>query len=224
MEKLFLISFFVGLFLIPSFCLSADPWQVEDHFNQANGTPTSFTNFGPGGSFTVTNNQLVCTGVYNEGYDNTPLTQSFRQWAKVHVIQLGQGGESAAEILVRVDSADLLFYGARWQNNGTVQIHTGNFTSSAVSDIIFAGDWIGIEVENTGANTTWRVWKWATDPGDRAVWGSPKGTWGVGGRAFTLAVYSNTYLYAGLADLGNATKAIYDDFYANSSAYRAPSY
>jgi hypothetical protein len=126
--------------------------------------------------------------------------------------------------LVRVDSADILFYGARWQNNGTVQIHTGNFTSSTVSDTISAGDWIGIEVENTGANTTWRVWRWATDPGDRAVWGSPKGTWGVGGKAFTLAVYSNTYLYAGLADLGNATKAIYDDFYANSSAYRAPRY
>jgi hypothetical protein len=146
-KKLFLISFFVGLFLIPSFCLSANIWQVEDHFTQADGTPTSFTNFGPGGSFTVTNNQLVCTGVYNEGYDNTPLTRSFRQWAKVHVIQLGQRGESAAEILVRVDFADILFYGALWQNNGTVQIHTGNSTSSTVSDTISAGDWIGIEVK-----------------------------------------------------------------------------
>ena len=74
-----------------------------------------------------------------------------------------------------------------------------DITSGTLGSVLADGEWIGAEVEGTGADTVVRVWKWASDPGERSSWGSASVTFTTdpGANACDTGLYIGIGMYKG---------------------------
>jgi hypothetical protein len=176
---------------------------------------SSWTEIGTTGRHSIVSNQLKITwasGAFTGLIYNTQ-TSSLTQHAKMQFVNGNNAWNAYPGFWFRrTGTANAKLYGldARdgysdvgwaWHTeNSTLSIggviQTGNF-GSALAD----GEWIGVEVTGTGADTIVYVWKWASDPGVRANWGTASLTFtnDPGGNACDTGLYIGIRGYAGAA-------------------------
>jgi hypothetical protein len=85
-----------------------------------------------------------------------------------------------------------------WTDDSDLQ-PASDITSGTIGSVLADGEWIGAEVEGTGADTVVRVWKWVSDPGERSSWGAASTTFTTdpGANACDTGLYTGIGIWRG---------------------------
>jgi hypothetical protein len=117
----------------------------------------------------------TATGTYS-AKNNTTLSNSARQYAKYKVTWGDTGG--SLQFFLRAASDGNSGYAFVFFSTLKVGVYTTSgwaYNSQLIASTdsgATTGDWIGVEVVGTGASTTFSVWQWDSDPGEKSSWGA----------------------------------------------------